>query len=132
MREFRGLRMLPQKPLLKEHWNMIRTPGVITMATIMGAIMEKVTSADIIMVKNMSADTIMVKGLTAGTGRETKDAVVITASELPTSFASHRGQGYSAKKILYDYTPKPPTTDSESAHRAVELSPRQPSFTILS
>lgn len=42
---------------------MIRTPGVITMDTIM----EKVMSADTVMEKNMSADTIMEKAMSADT-----------------------------------------------------------------
>lgn len=94
--------MLPQKLLLKERWNMIRTPDVITMGIIMvkdmsvGTIMAKIMSvgtimgkaiimvmkaATVITVKDMSADIIMAKGSTAAMRRETKDAVVATASE---------------------------------------------------
>ena len=94
--------MLPQKLLLKERWNMIRTPDVITMGIIMvkdmsvGTIMAKIMSVGTIMgkaiimvmkaataitVKDMSADIIMAKGSTAAMRRETKDAVVATASE---------------------------------------------------
>ena len=84
--------MLPQKLLLKERWNMIRTPDVITMGVIMvkymsvGTIMGKaiimvMKAATVITVKDMSADIIMAKGSTAAVRRETKDAVVATASE---------------------------------------------------
>ena len=98
--------MLPQKLLLKERWNMIRTPDVITMGIIMvkdmsagtimgiimaktmsvGTIMEKVIimvmkAATVITVKDMSADITMAKGSTAVMRRETKDAVVATANK---------------------------------------------------
>ena len=84
--------MLPQKLLLKERWNMIRTPDVITMGVIMvkdmsvGTIMGKaiimvMKAATVITVKDMSADIIMATGSTAAVRRETKDAVVATASE---------------------------------------------------
>ncbi len=89
MRGFRGLRIRPQKLLLKGLWSMIRTPGAITMGIIMARaiIMDIMVmkAATAITVKDMSADTTMAKGSTVAIKRETKDAVTITANKRGSS-----------------------------------------------